>query len=124
MTFTEFLDLRTVETHPDGVTIECPLKDFFFNPDGSLHGGVIAAIADEAVWYAMEHVVGQRESTTVELKVNFLRAASNTSVVRARAVLVKTGRTLCVGTVELRDVRGTLCSIATATYFVKGPAAG
>lgn len=119
MTFTEFLGLRVIESRADGVTIECPLKDFYFNPDGSLHGGLIATVADEAVWYAMEHVLGgPRRSTTVELKVNYLRPVLNSTVVRANATLVKTGRTLCVGTVSLTDERGTLCSIATVTYML------
>lgn len=113
MNFTEFLELSTVDTHEDGVTIECRLQEFFFNPDGSLHGGLIAAIADEAVWFAM----GGKKSTTVELKVNYLRAARDTAVLRARAKMVKTGRTLCVGTVELMDERGVLCAIATVTYM-------
>ena len=118
MNFTEFLGLKTTEKHDDGVTVECPLRDFYFNPDGSLHGGVIATIADEAVWFAIEQSFsGKRQATTVELKVNYLRAASNTSFLRARAKLIKTGRTLCVGTVELTDERGTLCSIATVTYM-------
>lgn len=121
MNFTEFLGLRVAETHADGVTIECPLKDFYFNPDGSLHGGLIATIADEAVWFAIEQATnGSRHSTTVELKVNFLRPALETERLRARARLVKTGKTLCVGTVELHDDRGTLCAIASVTYMLLG----
>ncbi len=121
MTFTEFLRLRVAEEHGDGVTIECPLEPFYFNPDRTLHGGIIAAVADEAVWYALEHVLQQsRHSTTTELKVNYLRPAMDTACVRARATLVKTGRTLVVGTVELRDERGTLCAIATVTYMLLG----
>src|SRR5262245_41257154 len=101
MTFTEFLEIQVVAEHEDGVTIEVPLKDFYFNPDGSLHGGLIATIADEAVWYAIEEALqSSRHSTTVELKVNYLRAAK-TPVLRARAKLVKQGRTLCVGSVDL-----------------------
>ena len=65
MTFTEFLQLRVTESREDGVTVECPLQPHFFNPDGSLHGGLIATFADEAVWYALEHVTGAtRNSTT------------------------------------------------------------
>ncbi|MFN7934937.1 MAG: PaaI family thioesterase [Bryobacteraceae bacterium] len=121
MTFTEFLQLKVIESTETSVTIECPLQPFYFNPDGSLHGGLIATIADEAVWYALEHVLNQtRHSTTVELKVNYLRAAVNTAFVRAKANLVKTGKTLVVGTVELTDERGTLCAIATVTYMLLG----
>ena len=119
MTFTEFLQLKVIEEFESGVTIECPLQPFFFNPDGSLHGGLIATVADESVWYAMQHVLSRTpHTTTVELKVNYLRPAMNSSVLRARATLVKTGRTLVVGTVELRDEQATLCAIATVTYML------
>ncbi len=119
MNFTEFLQIRVAETHDDGVTIEVPMKDFYFNPDGSLHGGLIATIADESVWYAIENALNSsRHSTTIELKVNYLRAAKNTALVRARTKLVKAGRTLCVGTVEVTDERGTLCAIASVTYML------
>jgi len=126
MNYTEFLKLKVVATHDDGVTIECPLEPFYFNPDGSLHGGLIATIADEAVWFAMESkLVGTpRNSTTVELKVNYLQAVMNTAMLRARARIVKLGRTLCVGTVELLDEREGLCAIATVTYMLLGPKAG
>ncbi|MBI3209649.1 MAG: PaaI family thioesterase [Candidatus Solibacter usitatus] len=121
MTFTDFLELRVTERRDDGVTIECQLKDFFFNPDGTLHGGLIATVADEAVWYAIMHLVQpEPATTTVELKVNYLRAVRESTVLRAKAKMVKTGRTLCVGTVELMDEQGTLCAIATVTYMLLG----
>jgi uncharacterized protein (TIGR00369 family) len=121
MTFTDFLQLKVVAQTENAVTIECPLQSFFFNPDGSLHGGLIATLADESVWYALEHVTGAtRNSTTVELKVNYLRAAINTTVARATATIVKAGRTLVTGTVEVTDERGTLCAIATVTYMLLG----
>lgn len=121
MTFTDFLQLKVIEENQSGVTIECPLQPFYFNPDGTLHGGLIAAVADEAVWYALEHVLNRtRNSTTVELKVNYLRPAIDTASLRARAHLVKTGKTLVVGTVELTDDRSMLCAIATVTYMLLG----
>ena len=121
MNYTEFLKLRVVERHEDGVTIECPLEPFYFNPDGTLHGGLIATVADEAVWFAMVERLGSGlQLTTVELKVNYLRGVKDTAVLHGRAKLVKTGRTLCVGTVELHDARGALCAIATVTYMLLG----
>ncbi|MDX1981321.1 MAG: PaaI family thioesterase [Bryobacteraceae bacterium] len=121
MNYTEFMEIRVSAEHDDGVTIECPLKDFYFNPDGSLHGGLIATIADEAVWFALErHYQQSRHSTTTELKVNYLRPATGTGKVFARARLIKAGKTLCVGTVELSDERGALCAFATVTYMMLG----
>lgn len=121
MNYTEFLGLRISEKHEDGVTIECELKEFYFNPDGSLHGGVIATIADEAVWFAIEErFASSRFTTTTELKVNYLRAVTASKRVLARARLLKAGKTLCVGSVELLDDRGALCAFATVTYMLLG----
>lgn len=121
MTFTGWLGIRVLAVQEDGVSIEIDTRDFYFNPDGSLHGGLIATLVDECVWYAMEHAAKvQRHSTTVELKVNYLRPLMNSTVARAQAKLVKTGRTLCTGTVEVTDERGLLCAIGTATYMLLG----
>lgn len=121
MSLTEFLGIQVAERHADGLTVECPLKDFYFNPDGSLHGGLIATIADEAVWFAIEdRLKSSRHTTTTELKVNYLRPAAGAVKLFGRARLLKAGRTLCVGTVELTDDRGTLCAFATVTYMLLG----
>ncbi|MCS7023656.1 MAG: PaaI family thioesterase [Bryobacteraceae bacterium] len=119
MNFTEWLGIRVVEESSEGVAIEIDTRDFYFNPDGSLHGGLIATLVDECVWFAMERSAKiTRSSTTVELKVNYLRPLKNSTVARAKARLVKTGRTLCTGTVEVSDERGALCAIGIATYML------
>jgi uncharacterized protein (TIGR00369 family) len=121
MNFTGWLGIRLLEVFEDGVTIEIDTREYYFNPDGSLHGGLIATLVDECVWYAMEHAAKiRRHSATVELKVNYLRPLMDSAVARARAKLVKTGRTLCTGTVEVHDQRGLLCAIGTATYMLLG----
>ncbi len=121
MNFTDFLDLRIATRHEDGVTVECALKDIHYNPDGSLHGGLIASIADEAVWCAIDDKFrNTRYATTTELKVNYLRAVSASEKLTARTRMLKTGRTLCVGSVELTDDRGALCAFATVTYMLLG----
>lgn len=121
MSFTEFLGIQVTERHSDGLTIECPLKDLYFNPDGSLHGGLIATIADEAMWFAIEdRFQSSRHSTTTELKVNYLRPATGAAKLFGRTRLLKTGKTLCVGAVELIDDRGKLCAFATVTYMLLG----
>src|SRR3974377_1822995 len=45
------------------------------NPMGTLHGGVYCDLADAAMGYAYASTLAEGESfTTVELKINFLRA--------------------------------------------------
>jgi uncharacterized protein (TIGR00369 family) len=44
------------------------------NPMGTVQGGVLAAVADAAMGWALMTILGENESyTTLEVKVNFLR---------------------------------------------------
>lgn len=118
MAFENSLALREVRKHADGVTVEFPLRDEFLNGTGVLHGGVIAAIADEAAWHALVHAHnGHREMTTTELKVNYLRPMAGKKVV-ARAFVVRAGKTLSVTRVDLFDAQKRLSAIAIVTYML------
>ena len=106
MPFENSLALRVVRKHRDGVTVDFPLRAEFLNGNGVLHGGVIAAIADEAAWHALVHAhQGHREMTTTELKVNYLRPMAGKKVV-ARVYVLRAGKTLSVdagGSVWMRN---------------------
>lgn len=118
MAFEHNLALREVRKHADGVTVEFPLRDEFLNGTGVLHGGVTAAIADEAAWHALVHAHnGHREMTTTELKVNYLRPMAGKKVI-ARAYVLRAGKTLSVTRVDLFDAQKRLSAIAIVTYML------
>jgi uncharacterized protein (TIGR00369 family) len=119
MSFEHQLNLRLAAKHDDGVTMHFDLLPEYLNSHGVLHGGVTASIADEAAWHAMENKFGygQRNSTTTELKVNYLRPLGGKTVI-ARAYLVRAGKTLCVSRIDIFDDRQNLAAIATVTYML------
>jgi len=120
MAFEDHLPLRVVRRSKDSITLECPLGPDLMNGQGVVHGGVIASIADEAVWHAMLHHFGEkRETTTTELKVNYLRPIAGPKVI-ARTCLLRAGRTLCVGRVDLLDASRRLCAVAIVSYILLG----
>ena len=101
--FEKLIKLRVVARHEDGVTVSIPLRAELMNSAGVLHGGVIATLADEAVGMAVSnHTKGKRQITTTELKVNYLLPVTGKRL-SARCYLVRTGRHLCVGRVDLFD---------------------
>jgi uncharacterized protein (TIGR00369 family) len=107
-----------VREHVDGVTINCPLREELLNSNGVLHGGVVASIADEAAWHAMLHAYGsERQATTTELKVNYLRPLAGTRVI-ARAYTLRAGKTLHVSRVDLFDTQKRLAAVAVVTYML------
>lgn len=80
-----------------------PFKPGLANSIGLLQGGMIAALADEAVAYALWSLVPEGELiSTVEMKVNFL-APVRQGPVEAVAHIVKRGRTITLGDVEVRE---------------------
>jgi len=95
----------TLEIRPD-----------FHNSQGFLQGGVIAALADEAVAYALFSLVPEGEMiSTVEMKINFLAPAQQ-GVLEAQALIRKRGRTLSLGEVEVtQDTR--LVAKGMCTYI-------
>jgi uncharacterized protein (TIGR00369 family) len=117
MPFEHHLGVRVVERHDDGVTCECPIRPELMNGNGVMHGGIIACIADEAAWWAMDaHTDRARNSTTAELKVNYLLPITGEKVL-ARVVLLRVGRTLCVSRVDMFGGDGRLAAAATVTYI-------
>jgi acyl-CoA thioesterase len=110
--------MRLVRMHSDGVTISCAIRPELLNAASVLHGGVTATLADVAVGMAVvKHLRGSRAITTVEMKVNYLRAVTGRKIV-ARARLVRVGSTLAIGKVDLHDDQGRLVAIALVTYMI------
>jgi acyl-CoA thioesterase len=80
-----------------------PFQDRLTNTIGLLQGGVIAALADEAVAFALWSLVPEGESiSTVELKINFL-APVRQGLVIAEAHIAKRGNNISLGEVEVRN---------------------
>ena len=122
ISFNKHLGMRLVRLHPDGVTLTCPIRAQLLNAAGVLHGGVTAAMADVAVGMAVvRHLRATHAITTVEMKVNYLRAVTGRKIL-ARARLVRVGSTLAIGKVDLHDDQSRLVAIALVTYMIlSGP---
>ncbi len=73
------------------------------NPMGTLHGGVYCDLADAAMGYAYASTLGEGETfTTIELKINFLRAVQKATLT-AEARVVKAGNTLGYVECDVKD---------------------
>jgi uncharacterized protein (TIGR00369 family) len=118
MPFNKLVGLRVVRRHADGVAIECPMTERLQNSAGVMHGGVMATIADAAVGIGLaSHFEKRRPFTTTELKINYLRPISDGKLV-ARSHLVRIGKRLCVGRVDMFDGKRNLAAVAIVTYIL------
>src|SRR6184192_1171712 len=84
--------LKVIE--PGQAVFEMEIDERRHNPMGTLHGGVYCDLADAAMGFACAATLGEGETfTTVELKINFLRAVRKGRLT-AEAKVIKAGRTL------------------------------
>src|ERR1700726_4515432 len=96
------------EIEPGRAVFEMEADERHHNPMGTLHGGLYCDLADAAMGYAYAATLGEGESfTTVELKVNFLRAVRQGRLT-AKAKVVKAGSPLGYVECAVTDEDGNL----------------
>src|ERR1700682_1160051 len=84
------------------------------NPMGTLHGGIYYDLADAAMGFAYASTLGEDETfTTIELKINFLRAVRKATLT-AEARVIKGGSTLGYIECEVKDHSGKLVAKAVS----------
>jgi len=103
--FIKFVGIEVPQLGTGYARFVLPFKPELANSIGLLQGGVIAALADEAVAFALYSLVKAGEMiNTVEMKINFLGAVqAGTEPVAAEAHIAKRGRTISLGEFEVRQ---------------------
>ena len=105
--------LKAIE--PGGAVFEMKVDERHHNPMGTLHGGVYCDLADAAMGYAYAATLGEGETfTTLELKINFLRAVRQGKLT-AEAKVVKAGSALGYVECDVTDQAGKLVARAAGT---------
>ena len=86
---------------------------------GSVHGGILAFIADVIALAAVSTVLtsSQRSAGTAELNISYLRPAMG--AVTGQARILRKGRTLVVADVDLSDDTGNLVAKARVAYALR-----
>jgi uncharacterized protein (TIGR00369 family) len=109
---------------PGRAVIEFEATEHHANPMGTLHGGVLADVADAAMGMAYASELGEGETfTTLELKINFTRPVW-TGKLRAEGRLLSGGRTVGLVACDVRDANDRLVAHATSTCMtLRGDAA-
>jgi uncharacterized protein (TIGR00369 family) len=90
--------------------------DFMFNPQGSLHGGVISFVLDVSMGHLLQRTSGA--GTTLEMKQQFLRPVARGEF-RAVGRFLKRGRS--INYLESRMTQnGADVAAATSTWMLLG----
>ena len=107
------LVLKFIE--PGHAVFEIEVDERHHNPMGTLHGGIYCDLADAAMGYAYAATLAEGETfTTIELKINFLRAVRKASLI-AEAKVVKAGKTIGYVDCDIKDQSSRLVARAAST---------
>jgi uncharacterized protein (TIGR00369 family) len=85
------------------------------NSRGFVHGGLISALADNAMGLSCDLALGHVRLVTVNLTLDFIAAAKQGEWLEVRPKVVRTGSTLCFATAEIFSGE-TLCARANAIF--------
>jgi uncharacterized protein (TIGR00369 family) len=101
--FIKFVGIQVPQLGKGYARFLLPFKSELANSIGLLQGGVLAALGDETVAFALYSLVKEGEMiNTVEMKINFLGAVKDGDVI-AEGRIAKRGRTISLGEFEVRQ---------------------
>ncbi len=108
------------DIEPGRVSMTLPPGLHMANGSGAMHGGMMATLLDSVMGCAVHSTVPLgRGYTTLEIKVNYLRAVTDASgLITAVGQLVHGGRQMAVSEGRATDAAGRLCATASTTCLV------
>jgi uncharacterized protein (TIGR00369 family) len=114
------MDAQLTEVTEGRAVFTSTPSEYHYNPAGVVHGGMAATLLDSAMGIAvLSSLPAGTIFTTLELKVNFLRAMTTTTgEVRAEGNVVHLGRTTAVVEARLTDATGKLLATASSTCLI------
>ena len=102
-------------SYPDDTClVTFTVRDFMFNPQGSLHGGIIAMALDISMGHLVKHTIG-RPGITLEMKTQYLRPAV-AGTVRCEGRFLRRGRSINYMESRMTGEDGKLLAVATSTW--------
>lgn len=110
------MDLEVLAVEPDGIRLRLPVRREYVHVGGVMCGQAAMAVADTAMVLALSAKLGAfRPMTTVQLQTSFLRPiAGDHCIVKAR--VLRSGKTMAFGSIDIEDHEGRLAAQATTTY--------
>lgn len=119
------LGLELVELSPGALTLQLHIEPHHIAANGYLHAGAVVTLADTACGFGCLANLpeGAQNFTTIELKSNFLRTATE-GMIRAVARLVHPGRRTQVWDAQVYDRQSQTLALFRCTQMILYPKNG
>jgi len=115
--FHRALGIDVVEASEGFVRLRLDVREEQRNLQGTVHGGIVATLADTAMGFAVRTASDARRHVTVDLGVHYLRAA-HPGTIEVVGTVVRAGATIAYAEADVIDADGRLLARAHGTYSV------
>jgi uncharacterized protein (TIGR00369 family) len=118
--FAELVGVSVAEVEHGRIVMRMTPAEFHYNPIGTVHGGILATLLDSVMGSAVHTTLPKgRGYTSLEIKVNYVRAVTNNSgELSAEGTVVHSGSRSAVAEARVTDAKGRLCATASTTCLV------
>jgi len=116
--FLDFLNVSLVDLSEGRACFRMSVRPEYLQGAKIMQGGLIVALADEAIAHAMMTQLNPDEGlTTIELKSNFLAGVTDGELF-AEATVFKKGQSLIIGDCLVKDSEGKNICRVSATFML------
>ena len=116
--FVSLLQMKITQLETDMIELSMPITSNHTNLYDTVHGGALASLADTAMGMACS--LTGKKVVTLEMNLNFVRAAGRRKSLHAIGRVLHNGRQTLVAEAEIFDNENKLVTKARGTFFVVG----
>jgi uncharacterized protein (TIGR00369 family) len=116
-----FLGITLVEAGPERAVLDLPIKPEFFQGAAVVAGGVISALADEAMAHlVLVNLAPDKRTATIEMSVRYFRPVRQTfpGRLRAEATLANLGRRIVSAEARVIGPENKMVAKASGSFIV------
>jgi uncharacterized protein (TIGR00369 family) len=116
------MGIERLEVEEGRITVVMPVREFHYNPLGTVHGGVIATLLDTAAACSVHSTLPAGMAyTSLDLTTKFLRLVTiDSGELRCEGSVLHRGRTTALAEARLYDSTGKLLAHATSSCLLFG----
>jgi len=117
--FPGLMGVQLIEVTPERVVASMEVRSNLCTTGNVLHGGAIMAFADTlGAIGTIANLPKDAQTTTIESKTNFLRAAPEGTRIIGECTAFHRGRTTMVWQTQIKTDNGKLCAVIIQTQLV------